>query len=57
MAQKFVRLGSKITICDINQKGLNETVEMIQKERGSTAMVNAQTLDVTNRQGIRDIAK
>ena len=41
MALKFVRLGSKITICDINQKGLSETVEMIQKEQGSTALVNA----------------
>ena len=41
MALKFVRLGCKITICDINQKGLNETVEIIKKDQGSTGMVNA----------------
>ena len=56
MAIKFAKLGSKVTISDINLEGVEETKRLIKVETGIDLNVNPQKLDVSNRQNIADIA-
>lgn len=53
MAIKFAKMGAMITISDINEEGLKETVSLIQKAGGKLDKVLAITLDVSNREKIR----
>ena len=57
MARRFAKLGAKVTISDINKKGLDETVELIEKDTGKKGDSYPLILDVSNRSNITEVFK
>jgi all-trans-retinol dehydrogenase (NAD+) len=55
MAIKMARMGAKLSISDINERGLDETVELIKKV-DKDAQVKAMKLDVSSKQEIQKSA-
>lgn len=53
LALQLIGAGAKISISDINQQGLNETVKLVQNQGGE---VHAAKLDVSNRQAVFNYA-
>ncbi len=53
MAVEFGKLGSKLTLCDINEKGLEETKELMLKDKSiKKENILLIKLDVSNRDAI-----
>ena len=57
MALKFAGRKANLTISDINEQGLLETKEMIEKATGTTQNVLTIKLDVSNRDEIKQSAQ
>lgn len=56
MTLKFAKRGANLTICDLNEEGLNETKRMVKELTGTDDNILIIKLDVSNRQGIKDAA-
>ena len=55
MAVEFGKLGSKLTLCDINEKGLEETKELMLKDKSiKKENILLIKLDVSNRDAITE---
>ena len=57
LSLKFAKLGSKLTISDLNLQGVEETKRMIKQATGSDANVLALKMDVSSRDNVRDVCQ